>query len=226
MRRAIAGFVLLLGLSSFGDANAFWLTVNGGYNTYAMSDINDDIQAVNGVISPLHMDEISSGTSYGLGFGIPVSKKVDIGLTYEKLSADSDVGDATGSIKYDFAAKAYKATLLYHFASSSKFASGLSAAVGTISSGGEVEFQQDGYQTRRGDVEGSGLLLEGAFAADYWVSPRVAITGSVGYRLAKVSEPEIAGSPIYDDGGNRLEVDYSGLALRIGLKVDFPSKKN
>ena len=76
MRRVIACFVLLLGLSSFRDAGAFWLTVNGGYNTYAMSDINDDIQSINDVTAPLQMDEISSGASYGWGFGIPVSEKV------------------------------------------------------------------------------------------------------------------------------------------------------
>ncbi|MDO9069558.1 MAG: hypothetical protein Q7W05_14040 [Deltaproteobacteria bacterium] len=225
MRRVSAGLVLLLGLSSFGDASAFWLTVNGGYNTYAMSDINNDIQSINDVTAPLQMNEISSGASYGWGLGIPVSKKVEISLSYERLYADSDVGDATQSNQYDFGVKVYKATLLYHFDSSSKFASGLSAAIGTLGSGGEIERQADGYQTLRGDVEGLGLLLEGAFVADYWVSPRVAINGSVGYRLAKVSEPEVGGNPINDESGNRLEVDYSGFALRIGLKVDFSFNK-
>lgn len=225
MRKMIASLILVLGVMAVGNAHAFWFTAGLGYNSYSMSDVNKEVQAVNSLISPLHLDEINSGTSYGAGFGIPVSAKIDLGFGVEKFAADTQVGDATGSLKYDFAANVYKASLYYHFPTTSKFATGISGSLGRISSAGDIDYQETGVGSLHGNVTGSGTLVEGTFTADYWVSPKVAITGSAGYRIAKVNEIEVNGNPIYGEGGDRYAVDYSGLAIRVGIKVDFPSKK-
>jgi hypothetical protein len=223
--RKLHALVLFVTLVFFcGEASAVSIFAGGGWSTHSMSDVNDELQILNALIAPLSIDEISGGATYELGVSIPLSSALELGLAYERFSPSSDVGDATGSISYDFAANTYRAFLLYGFPSTSKFKVGIGGALGIVSSAGQVEIRETGGDFASGSVSGSDLLLEGFVHGDYWVSPRVAVFGDAGFRYAKVGEIEVRNTPIYTDTGDRYSVDYSGLSLRVGLKIDVPSK--
>lgn len=225
MKRLFAMCGLLVIFAIAPQTHAAWLSAFGGYNTYSMSDVNDELNALNDLIYPLTIDEINGGPSYGVGFGIPVSPQLDLVAYYERLSASSDVGDATGSIEYDFAANTYKAGLVYNFPSTSSFRVGLGGLIGIVSSAGELSITETGEGSVSGGVSGSDLLVEGVLNADYWASPRVAVFGAAGLRYAKIGEIEVRGNPIYAENGDRYTVDYTGLSLRVGIKIDISSRK-
>jgi hypothetical protein len=102
---------------AFGEAVRPWIDAHGSLSTYGMTDVNSDIGNVNALIAGtgLSMDEVHGGLGLGVMFGIDLSDQFSIGVGYDRLYASSDVGDETGSIKYDFPANAVRGFGQYTF---------------------------------------------------------------------------------------------------------------
>ena len=198
-----------------------WLGGHGSLAKYNMSDVNGDIGNVNAIVAPfgLEMNEINGGTGLGVAFGLELRSGLSIGLGYDRLFGSSEVGDASGSIKYDFPADAFRVFGQYSFSGAGASGIYLGGSAGLIRDAGSVTVAVTGTGSVSGDVEGSGGLFELFAGGDWWAGARFALTGSGGYRYAKISENKVNGDTVYLANGQKESIDYSGIFARLGFKV-------
>jgi hypothetical protein len=199
-----------------------WIAPAAGYGTYSMSDVNDDIDALN-AYTGLAMDDVSGGLAYGLQAGVNVTPVVSLFAGYERIAASTEVGDYSGSLEYDLPANAFFAAAAYSFPTQSNFHLGLAGLAGMVSAAGDVKISITGVGAASGDVTGSGLMFEGRAFGDLYAMPRLILTPSIGYRIAKISEFEVADQTVFNADGSKMALDYSGLTLRIALKIVLSS---
>lgn len=212
---------LALPAPSWADELRPFLGVHGTLSTFAMSDVNQDIGTINTALvgTGLSMDEIHSGAGAGVSAGLEFPGPLSAGLGYDRLFASSEVGDFSGSLKYDFPANLYRAFLHYGLAEGPTTGAFLGAALGIVSEAGRVGLSVTGSGSAHSDVRGTGPLFELYAGGDVWASPQFALTGSAGYRYAKVREVEADGSTVFLESGQKMSIDYSGVFLRLGLKL-------
>jgi hypothetical protein len=217
-----ACFALCLLAPALATAGARpWISGSLGGSMYAMGDVNDYISTINSGLagSGREMDEITQGLNYGLAFGLDVGSGFSVGLGYDRLNAQTAAGDANGSIEYDFPARVLRGFGRYSFASTGKTQGFLEASLGRITSDGTVSILVSAVGPTNGDLDGSGIALEGAGGLSYWTFPRIGLFGTLGFRSANVDNVEVDGSPIYNTSGDRYAIDYSGVFARLGLTV-------
>ena len=195
-----------------------WLMLGGSVNSFSMGDVNDEIAAINAAITPLRMDEMKTGFGFGGGFGLDLTQTVSLAIAYERLTVSSEVGDASGSLKYDFPANVFAAQVTYFAPSERPFLLGAGASVGRISSAGKVALSISGSGAISGDVSGSGPVAEGFAAGSLRAGEKVAIVSNLGYRYAKIAETKVDGTVVYNADGSKYSLDYSGLMARVMLK--------
>jgi hypothetical protein len=196
-----------------------WLAAGLGGSTYSMDDVNEDVGGINTLLagSGLKMDEITKGLTFGASGGVDLGNGFGLGIGYDRLTASTDVGDFSGGIEYHMPANLFRALGRYSFANTGKSRGFLEAALGRVTSAGEVRLTVAGVGSQVGKLEGSGLAFEAGGGGEIWAGPQVAIVGGVGYRHASVRDVKLDGSPVYNASGDGYSIDYSGVFLRAGL---------
>ena len=197
-----------------------WIGIQGSLATFGMSDVNDDIGNVNSGLAGtgLSMDEIHGGFGVGASGGIEFRGPFSAGVGYERLFASTDVGDFSASLKYDLPANVYRGFAQYAFVEGPTTTWALGSALGIVSEAGKVTLTVTGVGSDSAHLKGSGPLVELFAAGDAWASPQLALSGSVGFRYAKVGEVTVDGNTLYTPNGDKYTVDYTGLYARIGMK--------
>jgi hypothetical protein len=195
-----------------------WLGLGGSFNSFSMGDVNDDIAAINASIAPLAMDEMKTGFGFGGAFGLDLAH-ASLTIAYERLLSSSEIGDASGSLKYDFPANVIDAQVTYLAASERPFSFGAGGSVGRVSSAGSVRLALTGSGSVSGDLSGSGPVAEAFGAARLRGAGRVSVVSALGYRYAKIRQTKVNGSVITNPDGSNYSLDYSGLIARVMLKI-------
>jgi len=142
-------------------------------------------------------------------------------LGYDHLFARTELGDATGTLAFDFPANAFRAIGEYKFRSASQFSPRIGVAGGLVSEAGSIGLSVTGFTSFKEDMTGSGPLFEAYAGGDLWAAPQFAVTGSLGYRYAKVKEVKASGETIVNSDGSKSSIDYGGFLARLGLKFAF-----
>lgn len=187
-------------------ATTFGAEVFGGYNQYAMGDVNDAIQADFGT----GFDELSGGISGGLGLRAWANPNWMFSTAWEILPLQTESGTTTINLN----SHAFQGTAAYFFPSTTPNARyGLGAGVGYYVLGGSFEDSSD--PTAAGDIDGNGFGLHALGMGEWQVNPSFAVNASAGYRYADFE--------IEDGSGNTA--DYSGLMGRVGFAFYFPTAK-
>lgn len=211
--------VSLLPVGAHAEGSRPWLSFGGGFHSFSMGDVNHDISSINEVIAPLRMDELNSGFGFGGAFGLDVSPTVSLALEYERLNTSSEVGDATGSLRYDLPANVVKAQATFHSASKEPFILGFQAGLGMVSSAGGITLTATGAGSITGDISGKGPDLEGGISGQWRAASRLAIVPVVGVRYAKISSTKVEGQLIYNADGSKYSLNYSGLMMRVMVRL-------
>lgn len=223
MRSLILGIAITLALPAavFAGTPRPWLALNGSWATYSMSDVNADIRNINAQLagSGLTMDEIGHGLGFGVAGGVETAGPVSLGLGYERLSASSEVSDASGGIRYHFPANSVRAFVEYRFPSETNRSPSVGFAVGRVMEAGSVDVTITGAGAVSAHLDGSGPLLEAFVGGDWWSEPQFALFGSAGYRYAKVGEVKLEGQTVINPDGSKYSMDYSGVVIRLGFKA-------
>jgi hypothetical protein len=198
-----------------------WLATDGSWATYSMSDVNNEVRAINAALDStgLVMDEVKHGFGFGFALGLDTPGGLSVGFGYERLAASTEIGDFSGVIRYNLPANTYRAIAKYRFPSQQPVAAAIGVGVGRVSEAGSVEAAAIGFGAIAADLKGSGPLIEGFVSGEWSGGPRVALVGSAGYRYAKVSELQTQGQTVLNPDGSKYTVDYSGLLIRIGMKL-------
>ena len=201
-----------------------WLAGHGAWNTYSMQDVNRDVVGeFNDFFagSGLSMNEIHNG--FGLGFEAGVDLGVvGFGVGYERLRADtktamelSEVLEGT-PVEFDYKvpATAFRALVEYRLPTRGPLGVRLGVAGGIVSLAGGVGASAAGVGVQSLDYTGKGRLFEAYGSGEWWAAPRFALSASLGYRHARVTEPELDGEKL-----TGFSVDYSGVVVRAGFKL-------
>ena len=218
VRRSLV--VLLLAVacvaSTAGGANAMVIggEVFGAFNTHSMSDWNDQ------VVAPINqaggnIDEFGTAFSGGLGLRMWPNTNWMLAATWEPLFNTKK--ESVTDTEFNLNANAFEATAGYFFPSTSQAKFGLGGGVGYYSLGGEITDPTPATAKLTGSTVGFHFLG----LMEWTASPGFAVTGSAGYRIAKISDTKVD-----DQSANpEFATDYSGLMLRAGLAFYMPSAK-
>ena len=198
-----------------------WVSGWFGGSTYAMDDVNDDIGDINTVLqgSGLEMEEVNRGLTYGLAVGLDLGPCFSVGLGYDRLTGQSDVGNQFFSIEYDLPAYVLRGFGRYSFQSTGKAKGFLEASLGQVKCEGNAMTTVSVVGPPTSSIEGSDLAFEGAGGFSYWTQPQIAVVGVIGYRYANVGDVEANGSRVYNEDGDPYSIDYSGIFVRLGLTL-------
>jgi len=232
MTRWIAAALLATGIAlallalAPAPAGAFWLSAGGGWNSYAMGDVNGDIDLIAAAIAPQKIMEIKGGADLELAVGAPVARWLEAGVAYERMWASATPNAGDGS-DYHLPAEIYKATLYRTFPSSSPDVLGFSVSLGVVRCAGGAEILTVDVTTAsgQGKVSGTGPLAEVALTGDWRISGPLSMTGSLGYRYARIAHVDIGGVRASNSDGSNYAIDYSGVSARVGLKVQLGGKR-
>lgn len=214
--RSSAAVVLVLSIlvpsMAFAGTVSPWMSAHGSMATYGMSDVNDAIGTINaGLGSGLEMKEVKNGFGVGGAFGLELPSRFSIGVGYDRLLASSDVSD--GSTEFNLPANAFRAMAQYSFAGIGTSGAYIGASAGMILAAGSMT--ELGVTS---DVEGSAPMFEMFTGGDWWAGPQFALTGSAGYRYAKIGEFKVGGDTAYLTNNEKATIDYSGIFARAGVK--------
>lgn len=215
----IAG--LIMPLAACAEGERVWLMVNGGRSSYGMSDLNRDITAFNqanagsGMAFPL----VKSGTSLGGAVGCETPSQWNFGVGYDRLYATSEASNASGALRYEFTADAWRAFGEYALRPIGSSSFRVGAGIGYVSESGKVTQSSPGNAPQDYHISGVGPLYDAYAGGDWWATGQFALAGAVGYRYAKLSSIDIAGGTLITTNGQATGVDYSGPYVRMGIKL-------
>ena len=204
--------------STAGGATAMTVggEVFGAFNTHSMQQWNDDIVAPINELGG-NMDEFGNAFSGGLGLRMWPNTNWMVAATWEPLFNTKK--ESVTDLEFNLNANAFEATAGYFFPSTSQAKFGLGGGLGYYSLGGEITDPSD--PTNGGKLTGSTVGFHFLGLMEWTASPGFAVTGSAGYRIAKISDTKL------DDVSSSPEfaTDYSGLMLRAGLAFYMPTSK-
>lgn len=225
----LAALATVLFLPTTAFAGGEWGVAGfAGYNTYAMSDLNDEVIAPINVLlagTGYSMDEISGGLGFGGGIRYRTPGSLVVGVDFERLGGSSELSVPGGSFEISVPANAFMATIVYYFPSASRARFGLGGGLGYYVSAGEVTLFDSGtMQEDTEDLEGSGVGFHGVGAMDLALSPTAHLEANVGYRFAKTTDLEIAGTKQTTSDGDDATLDWSGLMTRLGVTFYFGAR--
>jgi len=218
MSRTRMAVLAAVAVMAFAAAPSMAMTIGGEvfgtFDTHTMSDWKDN------VFDPINDSggDISDPTSSwggGLGLRMWPNSTWMIAATWEPVFLTREE-DITGT-EFNLNANSFQGTLGYFFPTTGTAKYGLGAGVGYYSLGGEISGSGD--PDVDGDLSGSTVGFHFLGMGEWTVSPGFAITGSAGYRIAKISDTKL------DDqsADPEFETDYSGFMVRAGLAFYMPS---
>ena len=213
MNRFRLAVVVALALVAFAAAPALATTwggeVFGTFDTHSMSDWKDVVSQVNA--SGGSMDDPTSSWGGGLGRRLWPNSTLMLAGTWEPIFLTRK--EDTSGDKLNLNANSFQLTGGYFFPSAGNAKFGLGAGLGFYSLAGKIE------SAPNIDLSGSTVGFHFMGMGEWTVSPGFAVTGTAGYRIAKISDTkfdDVSSSP-------KTETDYSGLMLRAGLAFYMPS---
>lgn len=210
MRRMFVIMPAVLALSMAGPAAAETTIggeVFGAFNTYAMNDWNDLIDAAN--TGGAELDQVSGGITGGLGARMWTNPNLMLSLVWEPLFLETE--DSNQALNLD--GNSFQLGFAYFFPSQTKAKYGLGAGLGLYSVSGEAT------ETGEPDLEleGTGVGFHLMGHGEWTVSPGFAVTAGAGYRVAEIELDEPVGFSGIPDA------DYSGFMGRLGLALYLSS---
>jgi hypothetical protein len=170
--------------------------VFGAFNTYAMGDVNDAIDALNG--GGAEYDEIGNGMTGGLGLRVWATENWMFSGVWEPLFATTE--DASGGPELTADASSFQFTGSYYFPSATNARYGIGAGLGY-------------YSLSEDTGEGSAVGFHFLGMGEWTVSRGFSVTGGAGYRVADVEVDNAGGA----------SVDYTGFMARLGLAFYMPT---
>jgi hypothetical protein len=202
-------FALAIAVPSMASAATFGGEVFGAFNSYAMGDVNDGIQANNQNLGT-NFDEISGSFTGGLNLKMWANPNWMFSAGWEPLFGNTE--DAATGEKWTVDGNSFQFTGAYFWPTTSKAKYGMAAGLGYYSLNGE---QDDPANPPAVEIKGSGVGFHFMGMGEWEMSPGFAVNAGAGYRVADVT---------VDDVTPESSVDYSGFMGRVGLSFYMPNR--
>lgn len=192
--------------------------LGAGYNTHAMTDINDLFKTQSGTET-----NITGGLDLGIDLKWHAMKNLVTGLELELLSPQQRevIFVGWGKTTENYSAMAISLDGFYTMPVDNVDYR-IGGAVGMTLLNGATYKMESASATNSYDLTGSGFSLKLGVGADWYFTPNWTLNGDVGYRLSAVS-PVTANSKELKkaNGTDTASVDYSGLYSKVGVSFWF-----
>ena len=183
--------------------------VFGACDSHAMVFWNEDLELANaagGRFNAIHRD-----LTGGIAARVTLTQRWRFRMAWEALRLDSK-DDATGR-RLNFDGDALMLDAAYLFPTTRRIGYGLSAGVG--------HYALHGYRANAGrknaDLSGSTWGGQVQALAEWSIESPLTLAGALGYRVARLADTRVDGRSL----DPKVETDYSGPMLRIGLAFDL-----
>jgi len=221
MRRpfVLVGVLIVLGAQASIAAAAprIGLSAFGGYQAFAMGDINDRIHAVDDALSSpgdlANIDELRGNWTWGLAAKMDLNPTWRAYLEYEYLRDDTGFGNTNGQFQIKPNANSVLLGGTYFFPPKDKVRFGLGAGVGYYAFGGSVNSSLTWYTSSKTgslDLGGSTVGFHTRGEMDVTMSPVWHFDAALGYRWA-------SGTLQVDGDDAPVDLDWTGLMTRLGV---------
>lgn len=221
--------VVLLGVPQAGRADSvggtrIYLAFFGGIQSYGMSDLNHEIDAVNADLegSGFAVKKIRRGVGFGSGIRVWPSSRLCLLFDYIHLVASASgsglIGGVPVSSSFALPANGFTATAGY-FRSWHAVRYGVGGGAGYYLCKGKLEVNAGGARAFS-EVKGSGPGYQALAIADIKAS-NLHFEAAIGYRYAKTTSLKSNGVAILLDDGSKETADWNGLVTRFGISIPF-----
>ena len=222
MKRFGIAALVLLPLAAFAPEPAQAITWGaeafGAFSTHTMSDWKDLTHFLNQV--GFTIDDPTSSWGGGLGLRVWPSSSWMIAATWEPIILERK--EQVTGVVLDFDAQSFQLTSGYFFPAPEGAKFGVGAGVAYYSLHGH---SPDSTFFSSVDLTGNTVGFHFAGMGEWTVSRSFAITGTVGYRIAKITDTKFDGKSAAEEFGAPIpntDTDYSGLMVRAGLAYYLP----
>ena len=213
MSRTRMAVLAAVAVMAFAAAPSMAMTIGGEvfgtFDTHTMSDWKDVVDAANA--SGGDIEDPTSSWGGGLGLRMWPNSTWMLAATWEPIFLTREEKVSGDELKLD--ASSFQGTVGYFFPTTGTAKYGIGAGIGYYTLNGEIT------GTGGGDLGGSTVGYHFMGMGEWTMSPGFAITGSAGYRIAKISDTEFDGQ----SANPEFETDYSGFMVRAGLAFYMPS---
>lgn len=218
-RASLAALLLFAALPAHAGIRPWVSGVVGG-STLAMQDINDEIGAINLDLAPqaLRLNEIHGGLNVGGAFGLDVGKALTVGVAYDRMLSQTEASSQAGYIQLDLPGEVVRGFARYAFMKVGTTRAFLEASGGRARTLAGLTLRQTGSLTGHAGLAGSGAAYEVAAGLVTPSDALFVITGSVGYRSARVDDIRVRQQRFEGVSGGAFSVDYSGVFARLGVQ--------
>jgi hypothetical protein len=215
---------LMVPLAAHALNERVWLMVNGGGGTYAMSDLNTEIDAANATYAGTgwSFQHVDQGRLFGGAMGFETAGHWNFGLGFDRLEASTKASDASGALEYRIGANNWRLFGEYALRPVGRSTFFFGGAVGIVQESGKMIESATGYAPAEYKLHGSDPSFEGHVGGNWWATPQFAITATIGYRVAKVKEVQVGEDPpvpMIMSNGEVMSLDFSGPSARLGIKL-------
>lgn len=204
----------LLAFAVPAHAVTFGGEVYGMFNTHAMGDWNDNIDAANALGADIK--NINNSFSGGLAARVWATPEWMFSLGWEPLFISTEDKAPGGIGKLKLTTQAILVTAAYYIPMQGPAKVGIGAGGGYYHLGGKIE--ESGFPDV--DIKGNTVGFHVLALGEWTVSPSFGVAAAAGYRGAKISDTEIAGISTTP----KTETDYSGFTGRLGVTFNMPTQ--
>lgn len=221
--KAIKGSLGLLVLALFAVAGtaraaeaapAWGLSLDGGWATYAMGDLNDQLSG-----SP--MGSINGGGDISLSVDWKPMPALQVAIDVEDLMAYSSGSVAGFDENLGASAMWIGPAGYWVMPFADQWNLRLGVGLGYLALVSDQMTMSGHGQYMAVDFTGSGFGARGIVAADYYFTPHVSLGLELGYRYAVISSFQADGTTATKNDGSDMKLDYSGLHDKLALSYWF-----
>lgn len=196
--------------------------IHGGYSSYAMGDVNDNIDDPSPSIPYIgSADHVNGGWNAGAGFRVMAgsSTYLELGATYLRASTDFVVTSpiaSTGTL--DVSGVGITGSVGFLRWNLGGARGGLAAGGGYYFCDGDVKVRS-AFGPGSTNLEGSGPGFHLAAIYDRPLGRVVHLDAALGYRYARSTSVKAPVSDLLNADGSKARIDWSGPFLRLGLAL-------
>lgn len=203
-------------------AGTVGITVDGGYYTYGMSDVNARYQGQD-------ITNFNGGLGFGAGIKVYLTNSLAAKAGIDYLLAAKDAKRTIGGITYNSRVD-MPATLTFLGGEFDLLPGGplnikLIGGMTFVSIYNGKEQTTDSNRLDLGTVTGTGIGFQVGAGAEFYLLPALSIEADVCYNKARIDGATFAGSPADPATASMNDaVDYSGIVAKVAVTLYLGSK--